>query len=73
MELKIPTRVQGLESLAQYGGGVFEAGNESTTMDIVKFVRKIPLVFCIVNLKATIGGNTLLSAEIQTTGEVYQL
>jgi hypothetical protein len=68
LQLKIPTRVQGLESLAQYGCGVFEARKESTTMDIIKSIRKVPLVFCIVNFKATIRRNTLSSAEMQTTG-----
>jgi hypothetical protein len=73
LQLKIPTRVQGLESLAQYGGGVFEARKESTTMDIIKSIRKVPLVFCIANFEATIRRNTLSSAEMQTTGGFYPL
>jgi hypothetical protein len=73
LQLKIPTVVQGPESLAQYGGGVFEARDESTTMDIIKFIRKVPLVFCIVNFEATIRRNTSSSAEMQATDGFHTL
>ena len=73
MQFKIPAGVQGLESLAQYRGGVFEARKKSTTMDIIKSIREVPLVFCIVNFEAAIRRNTLSSAELQTTGGFYLL
>jgi hypothetical protein len=73
LQLKIPTRAQGFESLSYYGGRIFEASQESTTMDIVKFMRKVPLVFCIINLEAAICRNTLSSAEMQTTAGFYSL
>ena len=37
-------------------------------MDIDKFIRKVPLVFCIINLEATIGRNTLSSAADAANG-----
>lgn len=42
-------------------------------MDIIKFIREVPLVFCVVNFEATIRRNTLSSAEMKTTGRLYTL
>jgi hypothetical protein len=59
LQLKITPRLKRLEGLAYNLGGVFEAGNKSTTMNIIEFLAKDPLVFCIIDLEVAVRWNAL--------------
>lgn len=51
MEFEIAAWGERGEGLVDYLLRVFEAGEESTAMYIVKFLREDPLVFCIVDFE----------------------
>lgn len=57
LKFKVASWFERFESLTEYRCWIFETGKNCTGMNIVEFLTKDPLVFCIVNLKAAIWRN----------------
>jgi hypothetical protein len=61
LEFEITAWDERFEGFVDHVLGVFEAGEESSPMDIVKSFGKVPFVFCVVEFEAAVWRNTVLS------------
>lgn len=55
LELEIAARLQVVEDLLAHGAVVLEAGDDGAGVDVIEGLVECPVVFCIVDLKFTVG------------------
>jgi hypothetical protein len=59
LEFEVATWSERFESFANHVFGVFEAGEESPAVDVVKFFGEFPFVFCVFDFETAIGWDTV--------------
>jgi hypothetical protein len=61
LKFKITSRLDRVESPTNNGGRIFEATQNCTSMDVVKLFAKDPFIFGVIDFKATVWWNAVLS------------
>jgi hypothetical protein len=59
LEFKVAAWGEGFKCFVNHVLRVFEAGEDSTAMDVVESFGEVPFVFCVVDFKTTVGWNTV--------------
>jgi hypothetical protein len=60
LEFEVATWGERFEGFGDHILGVFEAGDESPPVDVVKFLGEVPLVFCVINFEAAVCWDAIL-------------
>ena len=59
MKFEVAAWGEGFEGFVYHVLGVFEAGEDSTAMDVVESFGEVPFVFCVVDFKTAVWWNTV--------------
>ena len=59
MKLEIAAWLEIIEDLLDHSSVVFEACDDCSSMDVIKWLREVPVVLCVVDFEFTVRRDTL--------------